>query len=166
MAQKSPPRSPTGRQVFILGTTFRIPYSISYPWVKQFGRFAVVGLGNALVDFVVYIALTRGLAWWQEHFLLANAVAFLLANINSFIWNRWWTFAARQGSPLRQYGEFLGVSLVYLFFIQLGLWLAVAGLGWYDLWAKVAVIGLGMLLYFIVLRRWVFWGKTRPRPVV
>jgi len=122
----------------------------------QFSRFLAVGSLNALVDFLVYLSLTRGFMVWQRHYLWANAVAFLLANFNSFMWNRWWTFRARHGHPLRQYLEFLGVSIIYLGFIQAGLWLLVSQGGVFDLIAKVIVIGFGMALYFLVLRRVVF----------
>lgn len=108
----------------------------------------------------MYVVLTRSFVVWREHYLLANAVAFLVANGNSFFWNRLWTFNGTQGSAWRQYGAFLGVSVVYLGFIQLGLWFTVSELGLYDLVAKVIVIGLAMLVYFTVLKRWVFRAKA------
>jgi putative flippase GtrA len=134
--------------------------------IGELWRFLIVGSTNAAIDFFVYFLLTRALAYWAEHYLQANALAFLIANLNSFIWNRFWTFTVRHGNPLRQYAEFLGVSIVYLGFIQLGLWLLVSRLGIFDLLAKVIVIGLGMLIYFGVLRHIVFWRSSRTKAVV
>lgn len=124
--------------------------------VGEVWRFLVVGTSNAAVDFVVYLILTRSFLFWREHYLMANAVAFILANLNSFIWNRHWTFKAKEGGIWRQYAGFFSTSLVYLAFIQAGLWLLVSVWGMYDLLAKVIVIGLGMILYFTVLKRFIF----------
>lgn len=125
----------------------------------QLGRFLVVGSLNAVVDFTAYITLTRGFTFWSEHFLFANALAFFIANLHSFVWNRHWTFTATSPRPLRQYLGFLGVSLVYLAFIQLGLWLLVTRLGLYDLVGKAVVVGLAVCLYFGALKRKVFWRE-------
>ncbi|HAO81102.1 MAG: GtrA family protein [Parcubacteria group bacterium GW2011_GWD2_43_10] len=134
--------------------------------VGELWRFLTIGTINATVDFLVYLSLTRGFDYWAEHYLQANFFAFLIANFNSFIWNKFWTFSARQGNPFRQYLEFLSVSLVYLAFIQAGLWLLVSRWGVFDLVAKVVVIGLGMFVYFVVLRHWVFWRPRKPEPRV
>lgn len=124
--------------------------------VGEVSRFLLVGTLNAVVDFLVYLSLTRGFVWWDHHYLLANALAFWVANVNSFVWNRLWTFSIKHGQFWRQYLEFFSVSLIYLGFIQLGLWVLVSHWGWFDLLAKVVVIGLGMILYFTVLKKLVF----------
>lgn len=121
---------------------------------------------NAVVDFTVYILLTRNLPWWQEHYLWASALGFYMANINSFLWNRYWTFAVKHGSVWRQYFSFLGSSLAYLGIMQVGLWALVSVFNIYDLLAKVVVIGLSMILYFAVLRHVVFWPKSKAEPQV
>ncbi len=130
-------------------------------WLAQFVSYATIGLSSAVVDFSIYVLLTRGFPFWSRHLLWANAVAFVFANLNSFYWNRRLTFGASGSAALRQYLPFLAVSLVYLGVIQLGLWFAVSRLGLYDLLAKVLVLGLAALLYFTVLRRWVF-RRTQP----
>lgn len=134
--------------------------------VGEFWRFATIGSLNAVVDFLVYLSLTRGLAYMQQHYLLANSMAFVMANLNSFYWNRRWTFNVNHGNPYRQYLEFFTVSVIYLGFIQFGLWLLVSRFGVYDLLAKVIVIGCGMLVYFGVLKRLVFWRKIKRMPGV
>lgn len=132
-------------------------------WLGEWWRFLIIGCLNAAVDFLVYLSLTRGFGWWEQHYLWANALAFWLANINSFVWNRLWTFNAYESRWFKQYAAFLSTSLIYLAFIQLGLWLLVSYLGWFDLLAKVVVIGLGMILYFIVLKKLVFWPPKQSK---
>ena len=42
----------------------------------QFVRFAAVGPTNTVLDFGVYVALTRGTDWWRDHLVLAATVSF------------------------------------------------------------------------------------------
>jgi len=134
-------------------------------WLKQLSRFAMVGVSNSAVDFIVYIALTRGSIYWAQHYLVANAFAFLVANINSFVWNHRWTFHGRRGRHmLRQYLQFLLSSLIYLAWLQIGLWLAVEYGHWYDLIAKVVVTGTAALFYFTSLRHLVFRSLPEDNP--
>ncbi len=126
---------------------------------QQFVKFALVGGSGAVVDFSTYLLLTRQFPWWLQHFLLANVVAFLLANFNNYLWHRQWTFAGRAGGWWRQYVEFLSVSSIYLLFIQGAMWLMVRVYGYHDVLAKLIAVGVGVGIYFTVVRRFIF----RPR---
>jgi putative flippase GtrA len=60
-------------------------------WLLQVVRFAVVGVSNTLVDALLYFALTRwlGLAALP---ILAKTISYGAGVLNSFYWNRVWTF--------------------------------------------------------------------------
>ena len=124
-------------------------------WLKEFGKFGLVGVSNTVVDFAVYLGLTRSTAYFHEHFLQANLLAFLIANLNSFLLNRRFTFS-KSGAGATRYPMFLTVSAVYLGVIQLGMWSLVSYAGLYDMVAKVLVVGCATVVYFVVLRTWVF----------
>ena len=124
--------------------------------LAQVGRFMLVGGSGVVVDFSCYWALTRGFSWWQEHFVLASSVAAIIAASNNFYWNRRWTFRSQEQSWLRQYGGYLLVTGLNILLVQVGLWLAVRFLGWYDLLAKIIILALVTTLYFLVLRQLVF----------
>lgn len=130
--------------------------------LRQFAKFVAVGATGVVVDFGVYVALTRGFAWGRAHYLLANVVSFLCANFNNFMWNRAWTFRGARGSARRQYAGFLAASLVYLAAVQATVWVLVGSFGWYDLAAKVAALAVSVGLYFAVVRRHVFGPATPP----
>ncbi|MBI5466577.1 MAG: GtrA family protein [Candidatus Kerfeldbacteria bacterium] len=119
-------------------------------------RFVIVGVSGVGVDMGVYLVLTRGFAWWLAHFVLASTVSSLLAATNNFLWNRRWTFGSLQPAVIRQYFKYLLITGFNIGLVQLGLWLAVRQLGWYDLTAKLVVISLATAVYFLVLRQWVF----------
>lgn len=65
-----------------------------------------LGVLNALIAFTGYAA-----GIWYAVFY---AIAFIIANINSYIWNRYWTFGSRDTANAKEFGEFFVVSLVGL----------------------------------------------------
>ncbi|MBU2101653.1 GtrA family protein [Patescibacteria group bacterium] len=81
----------------------------------QIGKFIVVGGLNTFVDFAVLnllislTGLTAGLP-----FTLFKTLAFTVAVINSYYWNKYWTFEAVQTKDKKEFLEFLIVSLVSL----------------------------------------------------
>lgn len=87
------------------------------PFLAQFGRFVAVGFTNAAVDFGVLnllIALT-GIATGSG-FSVFKAVSFIVANVHSYAWNKYWVFdAAGRQNMAREFTKFFIVSLVSLF---------------------------------------------------
>jgi putative flippase GtrA len=78
----------------------------------RFVKFALVGLSNTAIAFVVFKVLVRrpGLP-----VLAASALAWIVGFANSFVWNRAWTFADRGGlSSHRMLPQFLVSNLVAL----------------------------------------------------
>lgn len=119
-------------------------------------KFATVGAGGAVVHFTVYLSLTRGIPWWHEHYLVANLVAFLSSNLHNFLWHRHWTFGAQRSGWFGQYLQFLGVSSFYLGFLEVSMWVLVSRFGWHDVMALLASLGVGVSLYFLFVRRFIF----------
>lgn len=60
--------------------------------LTQFLKFAVVGVSNTAVDWLVYFILTGFIITDFSAKPLAKAIAFLVAVTNSYIWNTIWTF--------------------------------------------------------------------------
>lgn len=84
--------------------------------LRQFMRFATVGLTNSVVDFGVFNLLlvlvpSRNL----QVLVLFNSVAVALAILNSYLWNTRWTFRVvvyDRAERRRQILLFLGQALV------------------------------------------------------
>ncbi|NSL55468.1 GtrA family protein [Uliginosibacterium aquaticum] len=76
----------------------------------RFLRFCAVGVANTGVHMLIVLTLAELLHWPPP---LANAMAFLGANLFSYILNSRWTFATMKGDASR-YPRFLAVSLVGL----------------------------------------------------
>jgi len=60
--------------------------------IMQFVKFALVGVSNTLVDWAVFYLLALTIFAGTEGETTAKAIAFVVAVINSFIWNSAWTF--------------------------------------------------------------------------
>lgn len=60
-------------------------------WMTQAVKFVLVGLLNTLVDAAFYVVLTRWLGLGNRQ-ALAKAISYGAGVINSYAWNRTWTF--------------------------------------------------------------------------
>ena len=119
---------------------------------SQFTKFGLVGLINTLIHAVVLFAAVEVS---KLHPVVGNLMAFLGANMASFIMNSYWTF--KTAPEVRRYGKFLTSSL-----LALGLTLGIAGF-----FEFLAIhYGLGFLciillvpaLNYWMLKRWAFAG--------
>ena len=87
--------------------------------VKQFGKFAVVGVANTLVDLVVLTVLINfagpvGRA--GIYYAIFKGFAFIVANLNSYVFNKFWTFRGEGGEKRTavEFSEYFMVSVVGL----------------------------------------------------
>jgi putative flippase GtrA len=88
--------------------------------MRQFRRFLVVGVGNTAVSFVAY----RLLLALEMPYVPAAALAFAVGAVNGYIFNRRWTFAARDSARARvlyvavQAAGAASTSLLVLLFVR------------------------------------------------
>jgi dolichol-phosphate mannosyltransferase len=87
----------------------RVREGIRHPgnWL-QLGRYGVVGAMGYIVNNVVFALSVHVL---DIHFRIAAVLAFLVSVTHNFIWNRHWTFDARDGHAGFQAARFFAVSL-------------------------------------------------------
>jgi len=57
----------------------------------QFVKFAIIGILNTGIDWIVFYLLNM-LVFFDIHEWFAKSISFVIAAINSFIWNSLWTF--------------------------------------------------------------------------
>jgi putative flippase GtrA len=75
---------------------------------KRFVKFALVGGLGAIIDFVVMNILSH---WGNMPLVYAGTISFLVAVINNFTWNRFWTYPESRSRPLfSQLGMFFVVN--------------------------------------------------------
>ena len=131
--------------------------------ILQFSKFAAVGLANTGLDFLIYASLTRIFIFWDSHKVLATSLAFFVANLNSYICNKYWTFQNKEKKHHIQYTKFLTISLIGLGLTDLIFSLALH-FGLYDLLAKLIPIPLVLCWNFIANKYWTFHHVKESTP--
>lgn len=136
----------------------------SIPVLFQAAKFALVGALNTFVDigvltiFLLASGINEGILY-----SVFKGVSFSAAVVNSYLWNKFWTFRAKAESPNAkntgtEFAQFLGVSIIG-FFLNVGTAsLVVNVIGpqcdiQANLWAVIgAVVGT------LVVLTWNFFG--------
>ena len=135
---------------------------------KKYAQFSAVGFSNMLVDVgVLNLFLLLGPTGSPELLVLYNAVALVLANANSYLWNTLWTFRDQARHDVKQAGMFTAQGLLNVAVGSALLWAAARGLGAFtDLspWvvgnvAKAVSTVTASTVSFLFLRLFVFRPK-------
>lgn len=127
-----------------------MPDDLALRW--QLARFAVVGASGYALNLAVFAGMVHG-AHADVH--AAAMTAFLAAVSNNFVWNRLWTFDARDGAAGIQAVRFLTVS-VCAFGLNLVFLEVFLGLGVTAIVAQATAIGLATPVNFAGNRLWSF----------
>lgn len=83
--------------------------------VRQFVKFCIVGVSNTVLTLSVIFLLMRV---FEVNYIIANMVGYLLGVVNSFLWNKRWTF--RSKGPLGRESVAFGLVFAVSYVIQLG----------------------------------------------
>jgi putative flippase GtrA len=121
-------------------------------WV-QLLKFCAVGASGYVVNLCVFALCVEGLG---IHHLAGATVAFVVAVLNNFWWNRHWTFRARSGRAGFQAARFFTVSVVAFLFAASILELLVSVAELPELPAQAISIVMATPLNFIGNKMWSF----------
>jgi len=124
------------------------------PYLVQFVKFSIVGVIGTTIDFgfLNLLVIVFGL-----NVYLSATFSFILAVINNFIFNKYWTFSDKKGRNFSL--QFLQFGIVSI--IGLGINLAVMYLLihfvslWYN-WAKVFATIIVLFWNFLGNKYWTF----------
>lgn len=127
---------------------------------KQFVKFAIVGGLGTLVNLAVLRLIL--LAWELNAQttplsveILASALAFLVAVVNNFLLNRWWTFRSTGPAHL-EFGKFLTVSLAGLGLNTVAFSFFRAHLELHVMVSQLLAIGCVLPFNFLLNKFWSF----------
>ena len=118
---------------------------------RQFVKFVLVGLTTTAINFAVYGVLLL----LDVYYLTAAVVAFSVATLNSYTWNRIWTFRAGR-HHMSKLAKFTAVQLVGPSLNLAGLWLLVEHAGLHEFPAQVLANGVVVVSNFIGNKFWTF----------
>jgi len=128
-----------------------------FPSFFQFLKFSLVGVSNTLIDFLIYFILTRWVDWFRVHYLLANALAFVIAVTNSYFLNQIWTFKNQQEKKsYLKYFKFILANSFTLILVQVTLFVLVNYFSVFDLFSKILVILISVVSNFLLSKFVIF----------
>ena len=86
--------------------------------IKQFIKFGIVGISNTIVSLAIYYALV----FIGLHYILSNAIAFVISVLNAYYWNRKYVFKSHENKAAilpkiyaaYSFTFFLGTGLLFL----------------------------------------------------
>jgi dolichol-phosphate mannosyltransferase len=132
----------------------RVRHGVRHPqnWL-QLVRFAAVGASGYVVNLAVFVFCVHLLG---IDYRVAAVIAFVVAVVNNFWWNRHWTFDARHEHALFQGARFFAVSLVAFGFQYVVLTSLVGDAGLSKDLAQAIAIVCATPLSFLGQKLWSF----------
>lgn len=121
-------------------------------------RFVVVGLTSNIVLYLLYLALT----YWGMGHKLAMSLLYLVGTLQTFFFNRIWTFRATNGAAESLLRYFASSAFGYTFnFAMLVLLVDVYGLPHQLVQGTLILVVAAMM--FLLQHHWVFNNKAQPK---
>ena len=80
-------------------------------WIHQVVKFGFVGGLNTAVDWGLYWLLTRTMPYFAEYLVFAKSISYTVGIINSFFWNKNFTFRVKK-TPLGKFIFFFIINLL------------------------------------------------------
>lgn len=146
--------------------------------LKKFVKFGLIGVLNTVVDFAVFYVMDRWLIREGPTLLLmgtalaagpylSNFIAYVVANIHSFVWNKFWTFEKRNPITGGEAGRYLMTSAGYLLISTVSLAVFIRALSlpaltglvpenWVNLLAKLPTACITIFYNYLMNKFWVF----------
>lgn len=126
-------------------------------WMQQALRFGVVGCLNTLVDAALYLALTRWLPLFALYPALAKALSYSAGVLNSFYWNKNWTFRSQAGSVgWKAFLPFVLVNLLGVLINAAAMQVCLDTLSFNEALAFISATGVTLSWNFLVSKLIVF----------
>lgn len=135
--------------------------------IIQFVKFAVVGVSNTAVDWIFYYLLIKFVLLEVSQKSLAKLISFIVAVINSYIWNTIWTFKeeyrktvnAKSGQTSKKgiiFMRFVVVSLIGWGVNYLAFRLTIAQISKPDIIALIVASGAAVIWNFFANKFWTY----------
>jgi|SRR3989344_5292380 len=139
------------------------------PALFQFGKFAAVGFSNTAIDWGILNLLLAPFGLSGIGAIMGKAISFIVATLNSFLWNRFWSFEQKgtehMGKQAVQFYLVTGVG----FLVNVTVYAAVNSIGsdtalWAGIVAPAAATASAMFWNFFGYKLVVFKATNDQRP--
>lgn len=124
-------------------------------FLAQFLKFLLVGVINTIIDVVVYFFLTRMIPFLFVYRSLAKTISYSVGVLNSYIWNKSWTFNA-EVKFVSSFVPFVVVNVVAVLINTGSMFILYKRWQFPEMISLVASIGIVFLWNFILSKFVVF----------
>ena len=128
---------------------------------KPFFKYCLVGSSGTLIDLGVFYVLYEVLLF---HVLISATTSFILAVINNFLLNKFWTFRDKSKNYRKQFIKFLIVSCVGLCFTLFFVYIFIEIFKIWSVLSKAMTSLIVLSWNFLGNKYWTFKSKERTRP--
>ena len=119
-------------------------------------RFSIVGVGNTLVNWSIFLILNA----FGVYYILSNIIAYIIATINSYIWNSLWVLKYGQGLNINTSVKFFILNLVGLTVNTTIMYILVDILNFNKFIALVIASIFVVIMNYTINKLWVFKEKN------
>ena len=123
----------------------------------QFAQFCAVGTLNSFVDAGVFNLETffYGSTVSNTTFIFFKTISFLCATTNSYVWNKYWTFSAREKPKASEVTAFYTVAIIGGFLnVGVATLVKISGPADSKIWVNIVSVLAGIAAAFL----WDFFG--------
>ena len=119
--------------------------------IRQFLKFLIVGFINTAIFYLIYYILLQ----LSFSYIIALTIGTLIGIINSYIWNKFFTFKAKKKSVRETVKFFIVYAVQYLSNLLI-IHICVNYLGVSAEFAGLAAIGIGLFISYFGHKFWTF----------
>jgi len=125
----------------------------------QFLKFGIVGFSNTLIGYVVYSLCV----WLGMHYLLANAVGFIVSVLNAFYWSDRFVFKKSEGEQRNAWAALAKTIMAYastgIVLNSILLWLIIDRWHISEYLAPILILVITVPTNFLLNKYWSFKTK-------
>ncbi len=130
-----------------------------YPRIKELVKYSLAGNFSNVIDFGIYIYITRTFIFWWRHYLIANLISMLVASLVRFFLQKYWTFKnfdSSLASLKKQYLKFILLLTGTILLEEWILYMTVEFVDVNDLVGKIIAFAFGTIIVYTLSKHWVF----------
>ncbi len=131
-----------------------------YPELWKLFKFGLVGVLNTLVDFIVYTVLVSAIVFFKENAALANVISYTCGLLNSFFFNKHFTFQSNVKLISLQGLKFIVANLITLAISSGIIYLGTDMLSFSNMLSKLIAVPITLIINFLFSRLFVFNEKN------
>lgn len=134
---------------------YKVINNILYGKLKHISRFSLVGVSNTIIDFLMFTIL-HGV--FGVNYIVSQVLGYSFGVINSFLFNKKWTFNDNNSSKRTVYEliQFVIVNLISLVVTVIAMKFLVKNFNINVYISKIIVTFIAQIVNFICYKFWVF----------